>query len=110
MAAFKKLLAFALTGCILGALAASFIAPGLIAWYNEPGFAAPQGFNLAPFAREVIASVYRAQLIGARYNDPKWWLYLVDLPPENAVIEGIPVMTMPRWSTQGRQQCQVEVL
>jgi hypothetical protein len=65
MPTFKKLLAFMLGGSILGAVVASLIAPGMITWYNEPGFGTPAGFNLGPFAEAVTRSLLRAQLIGA---------------------------------------------
>ncbi|MHB8872105.1 MAG: hypothetical protein ACYC8T_00315 [Myxococcaceae bacterium] len=65
MATLKKFLAYMLGGAILGAVVASLIGPGVISWYNSPGYAAPPGFDLAPFARHVTQTLIQAQLVGA---------------------------------------------
>ncbi len=65
MGTFKKLLIYMLVGADLGAVAASFIAPGLISWYNDPGMAVTVNVNAATFAKKVTASLLEAQLVGA---------------------------------------------
>src|SRR5687768_9475002 len=65
MATLKRLLVFIFAGAFLGAIIASLIAPNAIGWYNEPAFAVPTGFNLRPFADAVMASLLKAQVIGA---------------------------------------------
>lgn len=65
MATLKKLLLYLLAGAVLGAVVASLLAPGWLAWYNSAGPGAPPGFDLAPFARNVARSLLQAQLIGA---------------------------------------------
>ena len=64
-ATLKRLAVIALVGAVAGAAVASLISPGLISWYNEPGFAVPPGYNLAPFVRQVTGALLKAQLIGA---------------------------------------------
>lgn len=64
MQTLKKLLIYSVVGALLGGVAASLVAPGLIAWYNEPGSGVPKEFNLAPFAQRIMASLIEAQAIG----------------------------------------------
>lgn len=65
MATFKKLLAVLFGGAIVGAVVASLLAPGLISRLTQPAALAPKGFDLSPFAKDVMGALLRAQLIGA---------------------------------------------
>lgn len=61
----KRLLAFALAGAILGAVASSFVAPGLIRWYNTPGEGMPPGLDFSRFVDQITRAMLQAQLLGA---------------------------------------------
>jgi hypothetical protein len=65
MAMLKKVLGFLLGGAIVGAVAASFIVPPMIVWYDSPGPGVPSGFDLAPHTRSVISRLLVGQAIGA---------------------------------------------
>ena len=59
-----------LLGAILGAVAASFVAPPLLGWYNEAGFLAQNGqvqalVNLPQIIRYATDRLLKAQAVGA---------------------------------------------
>ena len=61
---------FVLLGAILGAVAASFVAPPLLGWYNEPGFLSKTGqvqalVNLPQIIRYTTDRLLKAQAVGA---------------------------------------------
>ena len=66
----KTVLVFMLIGAMVGAVAASFVVPPLLSWYNEPGAIAPGRqvetlCNLPELIRYTSARLLRGQLIGA---------------------------------------------
>ena len=66
----KTVLIFMLVGAALGAVAASFIVPPVLSWYNEPGAIAPGRqvetlCNLPEMIRYTASRLLRGQLIGA---------------------------------------------
>ena len=63
MAAARTLLLFTLTGALLGVAVASYIAPGLLTWYNTPS----QGQAMCPCAetaRDTANRLIQSQTIG----------------------------------------------
>jgi hypothetical protein len=67
---FRTVVIFVLLGAILGAVAASFIAPPLLGWYNEAGFLSQTGqvqslVNLPQIIRYTTDRLLKAQLVGA---------------------------------------------
>jgi len=67
---FRTVLIFVLLGAILGAVAASFVAPPLLGWYNEAGYLSQGGqvqslVNLPQIIRYTTDRLLRAQAIGA---------------------------------------------
>src|SRR5205809_144227 len=70
MGAVRTVLVFVLVGAVLGAVAASFIVPPVLSWYNEPGAVAPGRqvetiCNLPEMIRYTSSRLLRGQLIGA---------------------------------------------
>ena len=70
MAGAKTVLVFMLVGAMLGAVAASFIVPPVLSWYNATGNIAPGGHvetlcDLPEMIRYTARSLFRGQLIGA---------------------------------------------
>src|SRR2546426_11351525 len=70
MGAVRPVLVFVLVGAVLGAVAASFIVPPVLSWYNEPGAVAPGRqvetiCNLPEMIRYTSSRLLRGQLIGA---------------------------------------------
>lgn len=66
----KTVLVFMMIGAIVGAVAASFIVPPILSWYNEPGAISPGSkvetlCNLPELIRYTSARLLRGQLIGA---------------------------------------------
>jgi len=61
----KTLTLLALIGAVLGAIAATFVAPGAVTWYASPGGAAAALCDCAKLAREISAQLIRIQGIGA---------------------------------------------
>ena len=70
MSAVKRVLVFMMVGAILGAVAASFIVPPVLGWYNEPGAISPGKqvetlCNIPELIRYTSSRLLRGQLIGA---------------------------------------------
>ncbi len=70
MGAVKTVLVFMLVGALAGAVAASFIVPPILSWYNEPGAIASGKqvetiCNLPEMIRYTSSRLLRGQLIGA---------------------------------------------
>src|SRR6185295_8359625 len=70
MSGVKSALVWAMAGAILGAVAASFIVPPMLSWYNEPGSISPGQqvqtlCNLPELIRYTSSRLIRGQLIGA---------------------------------------------
>ena len=70
MAATKTVLVFMLVGALLGAVAASFVVPPMLSWYNEPGSIAPGKevqtlCNLPELIRYTSKRLLLGQLVGA---------------------------------------------
>ena len=66
----KTVAIFVLLGAIAGAVAASFIAPPLLGWYNEAGYLSNSGqvqalVNLPKVIRYTTDRLLKAQAIGA---------------------------------------------
>jgi hypothetical protein len=66
----KTILVYMMVGAILGAVAASFIVPPVLAWYNEPGHISPNKpvetlCNLPDLIRYTSTRLLWGQLIGA---------------------------------------------
>ena len=66
----KTLVIFVLLGAIVGAVAASFVAPPLLGWYNEAGYLSNSGqvqalVNLPKVIRYTTDRLLKAQAIGA---------------------------------------------
>jgi len=70
VAATKTVLVFMLVGALLGAVAASFVVPPMLSWYNEPGSIAPGKdvqtlCNLPELIRYTSNRLLLGQLVGA---------------------------------------------
>ena len=70
MNAMKRVLIFMMVGAIVGAVAASFIVPPVLGWYNEPGAISPGKqvetlCNIPELIRYTSSRLLRGQLIGA---------------------------------------------
>lgn len=65
MRVLKTLALLALLGAVLGAIAATFVAPGFVTWYASPGGAAAALCDCAKLAHEISAQLIRIQGIGA---------------------------------------------
>ena len=70
MSAVKRVLVFMMVGAMLGAVAASFIVPPVLGWYNEPGAISPGKqvetlCNIPELIRYTSSRLLRGQLIGA---------------------------------------------
>ena len=70
MAGAKTVLVFMLVGAVLGAVAASFIVPPVLSWYNATGNIAPSGHvetlcDLPEMIRYTARRLFHGQLIGA---------------------------------------------
>jgi len=66
----KTVLVFMLVGAVIGAVAASFVVPPVLSWYNATGTIAPSGHvetlcDLPEMIRYTARSLFRGQLIGA---------------------------------------------
>lgn len=66
----KTVIIFVLLGAILGAVAASFVAPPVLGWYNEAGFLSQSGnvqalVNLPQVIKYTSVRLLKAQAIGA---------------------------------------------
>lgn len=66
----RTVLIFVLLGAILGAVAASFVAPPLLGWYNEAGFLSQNGqlqalVNLPQVIKYTTERLLKAQAVGA---------------------------------------------
>jgi len=66
----KRALVFMMVGAIVGAVAASFIVPPVLGWYNEPGAISPGKqvetlCNIPELIRYTSSRLLRGQLIGA---------------------------------------------
>lgn len=65
----KTVVIFVLLGAILGAVAASFVAPPALGWYNETGFLSQNGqvqalVNLPQIIKYTCDRLLKAQAIG----------------------------------------------
>ena len=70
MSAVRRVLVFMMVGAIVGAVAASFIVPPVLGWYNEPGAISPGKqvetlCNVPELIRYTSSRLLRGQLIGA---------------------------------------------
>ncbi len=70
MSAVRRVLVFMMVGAIVGAVAASFIVPPVLGWYNEPGAISPGKqvetlCNIPELIRYTSSRLLRGQLIGA---------------------------------------------
>jgi cytosine/uracil/thiamine/allantoin permease len=66
----KSLVIWILTGAIIGGVAASFIVPPMLSWYNEAGYLSQNGqpaavVNLPNVVRYATDRLIRGQAIGA---------------------------------------------
>jgi hypothetical protein len=66
----KTVIIFVLLGAILGAVAASIVAPPALGWYNEAGFLSQNGqpqsmVNLPQVIKYTSDRILKAQLVGA---------------------------------------------
>ncbi len=66
----KTVIIFVLLGAILGAVAASFVAPPVLGWYNEAGFLSQSGqvqalVNLPQVIKYTSVRLLKTQAIGA---------------------------------------------
>lgn len=66
----KSLLIWILAGAVLGGIAASFIVPPMLSWYNEAGYLSQGGqpaamVNLPQVVRYATSRLIRGQAIGA---------------------------------------------
>jgi hypothetical protein len=64
MATVKTLLAVSVAGVIVGAVVATLIAPGILAWYSTPAMGQAL-CNCQEIAKSTATQLVRAQLIGA---------------------------------------------
>jgi hypothetical protein len=67
---FRTVLIFVLSGAILGAVAASFVVPPALGWYNEAGFLSQQRqvqalVNLPQIIKYTTDRLLKGQAIGA---------------------------------------------
>jgi uncharacterized membrane protein YeaQ/YmgE (transglycosylase-associated protein family) len=64
--AFKRILTYMLVGAVLGAVAASFLVPPILGWYNEPGKIAHGGNDVQTLCNvpELIHYATHRLLIG----------------------------------------------
>jgi hypothetical protein len=65
----KSLLIWVLLGALLGMIAASFIVPPMLSWYNEAGYLAKEGqpaamVNLPEVVKYATTRLIRGQFIG----------------------------------------------
>ena len=65
----KSILIWVLLGALLGIVAASFIVPPMLSWYNEAGYLSKNGqpaamVNLPDVVRYTTSRLIRGQLIG----------------------------------------------
>ena len=65
-----RVVVFMMVGAIVGAVAASFIVPPVLGWYNEPGAISPGKpietlCNVPELIRYTSSRLLRGQLIGA---------------------------------------------
>jgi hypothetical protein len=65
----KEILIWILLGALLGVVAASFIVPPMLSWYNEAGYLAKNGqpaamVNLPEVVRYATTRLIRGQVIG----------------------------------------------
>lgn len=65
----KGILIWVLLGALLGIVAASFIVPPMLSWYNEAGYLAKNGqpaamVNLPEVVRYATSRLLRGQMIG----------------------------------------------
>ena len=60
----RRLLTFALLGVVLGAAAASLLAPAYLDWYNTPGTESPM-CNCTERTRNTASSLLSGQMAGA---------------------------------------------
>ncbi len=65
----KSILIWVLAGALLGVVAASFIVPPMLSWYNEAGYLSKNGqpaamVNLPDVVRYTTSRLIRGQLIG----------------------------------------------
>ena len=70
MSRMMTILFFMMLGAIVGAVAASFIVPPVLSWYNEPGAIAPGKpietlCNIPELIRYTASRLLRGQLVGA---------------------------------------------
>ena len=66
----KSLLIWILAGALLGGVAASFVVPPMLSWYNEAGYLSQNGqpaavVNLPQVVRYATSRLIRGQAIGA---------------------------------------------
>ncbi|HTR02929.1 MAG TPA: hypothetical protein VMN82_07005 [Thermoanaerobaculia bacterium] len=66
----KSVLIWILVGALLGAVAASFVVPPMLSWYNESGYLSQGGqpaamVNLPQVVRYATSRLIRGQAIGA---------------------------------------------
>jgi len=66
----KSILVWVLAGALLGGIAASFIVPPMLSWYNEAGYLSQGGqpaamVNLPQVVRYATTRLIRGQAIGA---------------------------------------------
>ncbi len=66
----KSILIWILAGALLGGIAASFIVPPMLSWYNEAGYLSQNGqpqamVNLPQVVRYATSRLIRGQAIGA---------------------------------------------
>jgi hypothetical protein len=64
MGTLKRLVNFVLIGVLLGAVITSLIAPGMLAWYRDPGTAGAM-CNCVETARDTANSLLYWQVVGA---------------------------------------------
>jgi hypothetical protein len=66
----KSILIWVLAGALLGGIAASFVVPPMLSWYNEAGYLSQNGqpaavVNLPQVVRYATTRLIRGQAIGA---------------------------------------------
>lgn len=64
MGVLKRISVWTLIGAVLGAVVATVVGPGMVAWYNAPGSGTAL-CNCAEIIRSTADSLVHAQLIGA---------------------------------------------
>jgi hypothetical protein len=65
MRVMKTLSILALVGAILGAIAATLVAPSAVTWYASPGGAAAALCDCAKLAHEISSQLVHIQVLGA---------------------------------------------